>query len=82
MLDGLRGVECGSGLAGALCSRIPADLGADVIKIEARVGDPLRRWGPFPSGEADAEASGLFHYYHAGLPRRQAVHRPRQQPAG
>lgn len=43
-LHGLRVIEIGSLVAAPFASRILADFGADVIKIEPRDGDPLRRW--------------------------------------
>lgn len=42
---------------GSLCSRILADLGAEVIKVEAPGGDPARRLGPFYQGEASPDGS-------------------------
>ena len=45
-LDGLRVIELGSLLAGPFCGQLLADMGAEVIKIEAPgVGDPMRVWG-------------------------------------
>lgn len=44
-LDGVRVVELGTLIAGPFCSRILAEFGAEVIKIEAPgEGDPLRKW--------------------------------------
>ena len=40
--DGLRVLELGSGLSGAIAALILADNGADVIKVEPPGGDPLR----------------------------------------
>ena len=39
---GLRVLELGSGLSGAVAALILADNGADVIKVEPPGGDPLR----------------------------------------
>lgn len=44
-LAGVRVVELGTLIAGPFCSRILAEFGAEVIKIEAPgEGDPLRKW--------------------------------------
>ncbi len=44
-LSGVRVVELGTLIAGPFCSRILAEFGADVVKIEAPgEGDPLRKW--------------------------------------
>ena len=44
-LDGLRVLELGQLIAGPFASRMLAEFGADVIKIETPVtGDPLRKW--------------------------------------
>jgi crotonobetainyl-CoA:carnitine CoA-transferase CaiB-like acyl-CoA transferase len=42
LLEGLRVVDFGSHYAGPFSSRLLADLGADVIKVEPLRGDPLR----------------------------------------
>ncbi|MBI4234007.1 MAG: CoA transferase [Chloroflexi bacterium] len=57
--------ECGQGLAVAFCSKILADLGADVIKVEPPEGDASRRRGPFPQDVPDPEKSGQFLYLNA-----------------
>ena len=45
-LAGLRVLELGHFIAGPFCARLLADLGADVIKVEAPgKGDPARSWG-------------------------------------
>jgi formyl-CoA transferase len=53
-LAGLRIVELGSILAGPFATRLLADLGAEVIKVEApdRL-DPMREWG---QGEVDGRS--------------------------
>ena len=44
-LEGVRVVEFGTLIAGPFCTRILAEFGADVIKLEAPgEGDPLRKW--------------------------------------
>ena len=61
-LAGLRVLECGEMVAAAYATKLLADLGAEVIKIEPPGGDPARRRGPFPNGEAHPERSGLYLY--------------------
>jgi len=54
-LAGVKVVELGTLIAGPFCSRILAEFGAEVIKIEAPgEGDPLRKWRklyPTPDGD-------------------------------
>ncbi|MFQ5665493.1 MAG: CaiB/BaiF CoA transferase family protein [Candidatus Binatia bacterium] len=62
-LAGIRVVECGNMVSAAYAAKLMADLGADVVKVEAPSGgDPARRRGPFPGGVAHPEKSGLFLY--------------------
>jgi crotonobetainyl-CoA:carnitine CoA-transferase CaiB-like acyl-CoA transferase len=45
-LKGVRVIEFGSYIAGPFCTRLLADFGAEVIKIEPpEKGDPMRDWG-------------------------------------
>ena len=60
-LGHLRVLEIGDGVAAAYATKLLADLGADVIKIEPPGrGDVTRMRGPFPGGAPHPEKSGLF----------------------
>lgn len=61
-LTGVKVVEAGTSVSAAFGTRLLADLGADVIKIEPPDGDALRREGPFLS----SGASALFGYLNHG----------------
>ena len=58
-LAGLRVLELARVLAGPWVGQTLADLGADVVKVEAPAGDETRGWGP-PFAEDGAAA-----YFHA-----------------
>lgn len=62
-LAGLRVVELARILAGPWIGQTLADLGADVIKVEAPEGDDTRRWGP-PFVEHAAGGGSDAAYYH------------------
>ena len=60
-LSSLKVLEYGDFISAAYCTKLMADLGADVIKIEPPVeGDRSRRQGPFPDDIPHLERSGLF----------------------
>ena len=58
-LDGFAVLEDGGGIAASYAGKLLADLGADVIKVEAPGGDEVRRKSPFPADEPGRERSGL-----------------------
>ncbi|MFN8532000.1 MAG: CoA transferase [Dehalococcoidia bacterium] len=64
-LAGVRVLDLG-GEAGALCGRLLASLGADVILIEPPEGHPHRRRPPFLGNQPGPERSIAFLHYHAG----------------
>ena len=61
-LEGVKVLELGHLVSAAYATKLVADLGADVIKVEDPTGDRARQRGPFPGGIADLEKSGLFLY--------------------
>ena len=79
-LHDLRVLDLGEDVSNAYATRLLADLGAEVVKIELPGrGDSLRTWGPFPPGrEGDPEAGGLFHYLNSG---KKSVALDLQDPA-
>ena len=61
-LDGVKVIELGHMVSAAYATKLMADLGAEVIKVEEPGGDVARQRGPFPNGVPDSEQSGLFLY--------------------
>lgn len=69
-LAGLKVVELARILAGPWAGQTLADLGADVIKVEAPEGDDTRRWGP-PFVERGGDRSAA--YFHAANRGKRSV---------
>jgi len=62
-LSGVKVLEYAQLVTGPYCTKLLADLGAEVIKIEEPgIGDEARRRGPFLNDIPHPERSGLFLY--------------------
>ncbi|MEX2031896.1 MAG: CoA transferase [Dehalococcoidia bacterium] len=61
-LDGVRVLDVGREIAGPLCARFFSRMGADVIKVEPPLGDPVRRASTRP-GQARTGESSPGHLY-------------------
>ena len=59
-LERIRVVDLSQGIAGPYCTKLLADLGAEVIKVEPPDGDYARRLGPFPDDIPHHDKGGLF----------------------
>lgn len=60
-LHGVRVLEYCSTISGPYCTKLMADLGAEVIHVEApKTGDEARSCPPFPQDVPHPEKSGLF----------------------
>lgn len=66
-LKGLKVVELARILAGPWVGQTLADLGAEVIKVEAPEGDDTRRWGPpfIERARPDGSTETVAAYFHA-----------------
>jgi len=63
LLNGFRVLDLGSGISAPWCTKILADYGADVIKVETPgSGDASRRMGPFAGDDPHPEKSLTFLY--------------------
>ncbi len=72
-LRDLRVIDCSTGIAGGYCTKLLADAGADVVKLEPPEGDPLRRWSATGADLHGADGP-LFQFLAAG--KRSVVGRP------
>lgn len=57
-LDGFTVIDLSTGIAGAYCTKLLADGGAQVVKVEPPQGDPLRHWSA--SGAETGGDGALF----------------------
>ncbi len=65
-LDGLQVIDLSTWIAGAYCSKLLCDAGAEVTKVEGMGGDPLRAWSASGAAIATDANSALFNFLHAG----------------
>ena len=61
-LSGFVVVDLSSGIAGAYCTKLLADGGAHVVKVEPPQGDPLRQWSASGADIAAGADGALFSY--------------------
>ncbi|MGE3073352.1 MAG: CaiB/BaiF CoA transferase family protein [Dehalococcoidia bacterium] len=62
-LAGLTILDLTEYVCGPYATKLLADFGADVIKVERPGGDPARKLGPFPGNQPHPEKSGTFFYF-------------------
>ncbi|HTW68758.1 MAG TPA: CoA transferase, partial [Acetobacteraceae bacterium] len=73
-LSGIRVLDLTRVLSGPFCTMLLGDLGADVIKVEAPEGDPIRAQG--------AQRDGLSWYFAAVNRNKRSVRLDLRQAAG
>jgi crotonobetainyl-CoA:carnitine CoA-transferase CaiB-like acyl-CoA transferase len=78
-LAGVRVVDLTTGIAGGYATKLLADAGAEVWKIEPPGGDPLRAWSASGRSLDEAGDGALFRYLHTS--KRSAV-LDLERPAG
>jgi crotonobetainyl-CoA:carnitine CoA-transferase CaiB-like acyl-CoA transferase len=72
VLSGIRVLDISRWVSGEFATKLFADFGADVIKVEKPgEGSYTRHWGPFPGDKPDTEASAL--YLHLNTNKRSIV---------
>jgi len=69
-LQDLRVIDFSTDIAGPYCTKLFADAGADVIKVEDPAGDPLRRWSATGADLGD-EDGALFRFLNAS---KRSIH--------
>ena len=72
-LTDLRVIDFSTQIAGPYCTKLLADAGADVIKLESPEGDPLRRWSA-TAADLGGEDGALFRFLNAS--KRSVVASP------
>jgi crotonobetainyl-CoA:carnitine CoA-transferase CaiB-like acyl-CoA transferase len=72
-LQGLKVVELARILAGPWMGQTLADLGADVIKVEAPEGDDTRQWGPPFVAAADGGRADAAYFHACNRGKRSVI---------
>ncbi len=70
-LSGWRVVDLSTWIGGAYCTKLLADGGAEVIKVESSEGDPLRRWSASGAAMPAGGDGALFNFI--GASKRSVV---------
>ncbi len=61
-LSGYKVIDFSIGIAGGYCTKLLADAGAEVIKVEDPEGDPLRRWSASGAEIPEDRDGALFSF--------------------
>ncbi|MBW2362314.1 MAG: CoA transferase [Deltaproteobacteria bacterium] len=78
-LDGLRILDLSTEITGPYATKLLADAGAHVIKLEPPTGDPLRRWSASHTPIAEGESGALFRFLNTS---KQGAVAELESPAG
>ncbi|MDC0067383.1 CoA transferase [Gammaproteobacteria bacterium] len=62
-LQDIHVLDLTEGIVGPYATKLLADYGADVVKVEKPEGDSARQLGPFKDGDRHLEKSGTFFYF-------------------
>jgi crotonobetainyl-CoA:carnitine CoA-transferase CaiB-like acyl-CoA transferase len=64
LLDSVRVIDLSTEIAGPYCTKLLADAGAEVVKVEPPGGDPLRHWSA-SGADTSAGDGALFRFLNA-----------------
>lgn len=78
-MQGIRVLELATYVAGPVCGRLLADLGADVIKVEALSGDAWRQTGKSYNPRFTDDENPVFDIYNSG---KRCISLNLKDPAG